>query len=225
MRMKLPKVLLTLSLFLCLFAPSLHAAMGSDKPTAVQVPFTVDDFDWREMVPYLFAAAALPGEEGIKTVLENSNVLRSYVAKEVRAECRPGNDRCDSSSPGFTLNGEVTKRIDGIVREGIIHRNKSSFVDFTLDDQSFPFSEIGAIRSDNRRDAYFILQLAAHSYTADQMQAKYGAPYDTDIVQWYSIFKYRVDNANYTSKAVFEVNPANGEVLKVAISLKTKKHH
>ena len=51
--------------------------------------FSADDFDWREMVPYLFAASALPGEQGIQAVLENSNVLRAYVANEVRTECRP----------------------------------------------------------------------------------------------------------------------------------------
>jgi hypothetical protein len=151
-------------------------------------------------------------------------VLRSYVAKGVEIECRPGNNRCDSSGDGFTVNGEVTKRIDGIVRERIIHRHKASFVDYAMNDRASPFSEIAAIRSDKREDAYLLLQLPDRSYSAAQLQAKYGAPYDTDIFQQYSAFKYRLDSARYTSKAVFEVDPTDGAVLKVAISLKTKKH-
>ena len=31
------------------------------------------------MVPYLFDAATLSGEQGIKAILENSKVLRAYV--------------------------------------------------------------------------------------------------------------------------------------------------
>jgi hypothetical protein len=216
MRMKWTNVVLTLSLllFVC-----------NNPSAAAQVPFSADDFDWRETVPYLFAAATMPDEEAIKTMLENSKVLRSYVAQEVRMECKPGNDRCDSSRDGFTVNGEVTKRIDGIVREGIVHRHKTAVVDYVMDGKSFPFSEIAAVRSDNRQDAYFILQLSDRFYTAAQLQAKYGVPYDTDIFQWYSVFKYKLDSADYTGKAVFEIDPTDGAVLKVAVSLKTKKHH
>lgn len=176
------------------------------------------------MVPSLFAASALPGEEGIKALLENSKILRSYVTKEVQTECKPGNPRCDSSRNSFTVNGEVTRRIDGIVQEGMLHRNKTSYVDYTMD-KSFSFSEIAAIRSDKREDAYLLLQLPDHSYTAAQVEAKYGTPYDTDIVQWYSVYKYRLTSAQYTSKAVFEIDPTDGAVLKIAISLKTRKHH
>jgi len=55
------------------------------------------------------------------------------------------------------------------------------------------------------------------------VQAKYGVPYDTDIFQWYSVFTYRLDSAGYTSKAVFQVDPVDGAVIKIAISLKAKK--
>jgi hypothetical protein len=60
-------------------------------------------------------------------------------------------------------------------------------------------------------------------YKAWQVQAKYGAPYDTDIFQWYSVYKYKQDNGQYTSKAVFEIDPTDGAVLRVAISLKPRK--
>lgn len=214
-----------LLLILSGFAPSLSNAAPGSQPTAARpAPFSIDDFDWREMVPSLFTAARLPGTEAIKSLLENSKILRSYVTREVQSECTPGNSRCDSSRDGFTVNGEVTRRIDGIVREGIIHRKKTSYLDYTLADQFFPFSEVAAIRSDKREDAYFLLQLPDHSYTAAQVQAKYGAPYDTDIVQWYSVYKYRIDSGQYTSRAVFEIDPTDGAVLKIAISLRTKKH-
>jgi hypothetical protein len=208
-----------------IFALLVASAFGASQPTAAtQTPFTVDDFDWREMVPALFAAATLPGQEGLKTLLENSKILRSYVTRGVQAECKPDNPRCDSSRDGFTVNGEVTRRIDGIVQEGMLHRNKTSYVDYAMD-RSFPFSEIAAIRSDKREDAYFLLQFPDRSYTAAEVEEKYGTPYDSDIVQWYSVYKYRLDSAQYTSRAVFEIDPTDGAVLKVAISLKTRKHH
>jgi hypothetical protein len=149
------------SLFLSIsvYVPSVSnaASAGRQPAAATQAPFSVDDFDWREMVPSLFAASALPGEEGIKALLENSKILRSYVTKEVQTECKPGGPRCDSSRNSFTVKGEVTKRIDGIVQEGMLHRNKTSYVDYTMG-KSFSFSEIVAIRSDKREDAYLLLQ-------------------------------------------------------------------
>ncbi len=219
----LPVVLLWL---LSVFAtPLSRAANGGSKPLDLgpQVRFSADNFDWREMVPYLFAAAALPEAEGIKSVLENSKALRIFVANEIRAECRPDQGRCVAMRDGFTLEGEVDKRIDGIVREGMVHGHKTASVDYPLQGQPFPFSEIAALKSDKRQDAYLILQLADRNYTAAQLQAKYGVPYDTNIFQSYSVFTYRLDSAAYTSKAVFEVDPVDGAVMKIAISLKAKK--
>ncbi len=213
-------------LLLSTFAPSLSGASdGGNKPpdTGPRAQFSVDDFDWRQIVPYLFAASAVPAEEGIKSVLENSNVLRVFLANEIRAECTPDKGRCAAKREGFTLQGEVNKRIDGIVREGMVHQHKTVSVDYALDGQPFPFSEIAALKSERQQDAYLVLQLADRSYTAAQVQSKYGAPYDTNIFQWYSVFTYRLDTAGFTSKAVFEIDPVDGAVMKVAISLKAKK--
>jgi hypothetical protein len=222
--MKPPTLFLMLWLLLRVFAPPWASASDSSNPSPnAQAVLAADDFDWREMVPYLFAAAAMPGEQGIKTVLENSRVLRAYVGNEVRADCRADKNRCAVKGDGLTLEGEVTKRIDAIVQEAISRQHKSKIVDYPLARQPFPFSEIVAVKSEKKQDAYLILQLADHHYTAAQVQDKYGAPYDTDIVQWYSIYKYRVDSPSYTSKAVFEINPVDGTVLKVAISLKLKR--
>jgi len=212
-----------LSLLLLVLAPSLSSASGGNQPpgTDAQAEFSADDFDWREMVPYLVTAAALPGEQGIQAVLENSKVLRAYVENEVRAESRP--DKNPSTAKGDnTLQAEVSKRIGEIVEEGTLHKHKTATVDYQLTRQPYPFSEVAAVRSEKHPDAYFMLALANRSYTAAQVQAKYGAPYDTSISQWYSVFKYRLDSPHYTSKAVFEVDPADGAVLKVAISLKLK---
>jgi len=226
MNVKSPALLnMLLALFLSVFATSLSSTADgiSQPPVTSQAVFSADDLDWREIVPYLFVAAALPGEQGIKAVLENSRVLRSYVANELRAECRPDKNPCAAKTAGSKLEGEVSKRIDEIVQEGILHRHKTAIVDYPLARQPFPFSEIAACKSEEHQDAYLILQFADHSYTASQLQAKYGAPYDTNIFQWYSVFKYRLDGTHYTSKAVFEIDPVDGAVIKVAISLKPRK--
>ncbi|MFZ3262475.1 MAG: hypothetical protein WA172_00605 [Terriglobales bacterium] len=220
-----PATLLVILLLLSQFAPSLAGASEGGNPSpggSAQAEFSGDAFDWRETVPYLFAAAALPAEQGIKAVLENSTVLRAYVAKQIRAGCRPDKNPCAATGDSSMLDGEVSKRIDEIVQKGIFHRHKSAIVDYSLGRQPFPFSEIVVLKSEKRQDAYLILQFAGRSYTAADMQDKYGAPYDTDIFQSYSVFKYRLDNADYTSKAVFEVDPVDGAVIKVAISLKPR---
>jgi hypothetical protein len=219
-------ILLVLSSLLSVFGPALSSASdGSNQPsgTPAQTEFSADDFDWREVVPYLFIAAGLPEEQGIKALLENSKVLRAYVENEVRAECRPDKNPC--AAKGFMLEGEISKRIDEIVQEGIFRRHKMAIVDYRLARQPFPFSEIAALKKEKQRDACLILELADRSYTAAQLQAKYGAPQDTNVFQWYSVYIYRLDSTRYTSKAVFEIDPVDGAIVRVAISLKPKNRH
>ncbi|MBV8053330.1 MAG: hypothetical protein JOZ80_19230, partial [Acidobacteriaceae bacterium] len=209
--------------FLCvLLAGNLCIAFNDNRVTP-QRNYSADDFDWRDMVPQLAAAAALPGEQAIKAVLENSTVLRIYEVDEIRTECHFQLSACAKIVDRSELNQEVTRRIDEIVQEGMFHKHKSAVVDYQMTHGPFPFSEIAAVRSDSKPEAYVMLQLADHSYTAAQLQAKYGPPVDTNIFQWYSVFKYRVDNRDYRSDAVFEVDPTDGAVLKIAISLKMKK--
>jgi len=226
--MKPAILLLTLPMLLSLFAPPLSGCSNQPPGTSAQAGFSADDFDWREIVPYLAAAADLPEEQGIKAILENSKVLRAYVANEVRAECRPDKNPCAAKGDSSTLDVEVDKRIAEIVQERTSRQHKTAIADYPLARQPFPFSEIAALRDEKHPNAYLILQFADHSYTASEMQAKYGAPYDTNIFQWYSVFTYRLDSPTYTSKAVFQVDPVNAAVLKVAVSLKRKKprnHH
>ena len=211
-------------LLLSAFAPSSRAADANYPPgPTAPVAFSAEDFDWRDMVPYLFDAAALPGEQGIQAVLENSKVLRVYVANEVRTECNPHKNPCAATIDSSTLDKEVSKRIDEIVQEGMVHRHKVAFVDYQLTRQPFPFSEIAAVKSEKKPETYLTLSFVGRSYTAADVQAKYGVPYDTDVVQWYSVFKYRLDSPHYTSKAVFEIDPVDGAVIKVAVSVKLKK--
>lgn len=225
--MKPPTLLLTLPVLLFVFAPLRLSASDNSTPpsgTSTQSEFSAEDFDWRDVVPYLLMASGLPGEQGIKAVLENSRVLRAYLANEVRAGCRPDQNSCAASSDD-PPEGEISKRIDEIVQEGIFHRHQRAIVDYRLEHQPFPFSEIAAVKNEKQPEAYLMLQLADRSYTAAQLQAKYGAPYDTDIFQWYSVYKYRLDTARYSSKAVFEIDPVDGAVIRVAVSLKTKNRH
>ncbi len=217
---KISRATLLLMLSLSL-VPSLSKASDGNHAPA-EAAFAADDFDWREMVPHLFAAATLPGEQGIQAVLENSTVLRAYVENELR-ECSPHNDACTATTDRSTLEKEVSERIDQIVQEGIFHRHKTAIVDYQLTRQPFPFSEIAAVKTEKNQDTYFMLAFTGRSYTAADVQANYGAPYDTDIAQWYSVFKYRLDSPNYTIKSVFEIDPVDGAVIKVAISLKLKK--
>lgn len=225
-----PAILL-LSLLLPVVATSFATAAGSSNPpaaTASAVRFSADDFDWRDMVPYLFDATALPGEQGIKAMLENFRVLRVYIANEIRSECKPGKNPCAVQGDRSLLDAEVNKRIDEIVREGVIRQHDAAIVDYPLARQPFPFSEIAAVKDEKHPDAYLTLRFADHTYTAWQVQTKYGAPYDTNIFQSYSVFIYRLKSPAYTTQAVFEVNPVDGAVLKVAVSLKRKKikdHH
>jgi len=225
--MKPPTLVLALTLLFSMFAPlRLSASDDNTQPSgaSAQSEFSADDFDWRDVVPYLFTASALPGEQGVKAVLENSRVLRAYVAKEVRAGCRPDKNSCAAGNDS-PPEGEISKRIDEIVQEGILHQHQRTIVDYRMEKQPFPFSEIAAVKNEKQPQAYLMLQLADHSYTAAQLQAKYGAPYDTDIFQWYSVFKYRLDTARYSSKAVFEIDPIDGAVVRIAVSLKTKNRH
>jgi hypothetical protein len=226
MNMRQATRFLTLTLIVSGLATSLSSADDSNQspaPPLLGAEFSADNFDWREMVPYLFMATSLPAEQGIKAVLENSRVLRTYVTNQVQTECRPGKSPCAANSDGATLDGEVSKRIAEIVQETILWRHKTAIVDYPLTRRPFPFSEIAALKSEKNSDVYLILALADRSYTAADVQAKYGDPYDTDIYQWYSIFKYRLDRPGYASRAVFEIDPVDGAVIKVAISLKLKK--
>jgi hypothetical protein len=221
-------LLLPMLLFFPL-APSLWSVSDSSPlpGKTVKAVVSADDFDWREVVPYLCAAADLPGEQGIKEVLENSRVFRTYIAREILAECRPDRNLCTTTSDGYVTAEEVSKRIDQIVQEEFFHQHKTATVDYPLTHQPFPFSEIASTKSEKHSDAYLMFAYAGRSYKAWQLQAKYGDPYDTDIVQWYSVYKYRLDTPRYTSKAVFEIDPVDGAVLKVAISVKLKnsKNH
>jgi hypothetical protein len=221
MATKSPSLLLLLAFLLTSSARS-SIALGYGNPPG-DAAFSAEVFDWRETLPYLFEASQQPGELGLQTMLENSQVLRAYVASEAQTECKPGNNRCDSSLAGFTLEGEVTRRIDGIVKEGLRHEHKSALVDYPFQARFFPFTEISALRSDSQQDAYLVLLFAERTYDVTQLRAQYGDPDDTNVFDRFSVFMYRMNTPRYTSRAVFEVNPADGAVMKVAISLKARK--
>jgi hypothetical protein len=203
-------------------------ATGSDRGTPPDLrsaqPFSADDFDWREMIPALAAAAELPADQGVKELLENCGVLRAYVASQLLAECKSNKNHCADGANRSAFEPEVTARIDRIIDKEIATVHKTAVVDYQFARQPFPFSEIAAYRSENRQDAYLVLALPADSYTSLRVRAKYGAPFDDDIFQWYGVYKYRLDNAEYRSEAVFEIDPPTDAVLKIAISFKPKKH-
>jgi len=227
MKPMLPLVLMWL-LLSGLVPPGSSAGSGdSDQPPIAtgSVEFSADDFDWREMIPYLYVAAGLPGEQGIKALLENARVLRAYVASDVQAECQSGRNPCGGRSGSFTLQGEVSKRIDQIVQEGTSRRHNITRVDYPLTRQPFPFTDIVALKTEKHRDAYLVLDFAGNSYTAAQLQDKYGAPYDTNVLEWYSVYRYRLDTRDYAARVAFEIDPIDGSVIRVAISLRRKPSH
>ncbi len=164
-----PAILLVIELLLFQFASSLAGASDGSNSSAgggAGLTSPPNSLDWRETVPYLFAAAAMPAEQGFKAVLENSKLLRTSLANQIRADCKPEKNQCATTGDGSMLDGEVSKRIDEIVQKGIFHRHKSAIVDYSLAGQPFPFSEIVDLKSEKRQDAYLILQFAGRSYTA-----------------------------------------------------------
>jgi hypothetical protein len=206
------------------FSSSAVSESGKAATIATAQPFSAGDFDWREMVPVLASAAELPGDQGVRELLENAIVFRAYMANQIQVECKSDKTRCAALSGNSALDQEVTRRIDAIVAKAIFTRNKMSIVDYPLAQQPFPFSEIAAYKSDNRRDAYFMLTPAGHSYTSLRVKAKYGTPFDDDIFQSYGLYKYRMDQPGFRSEAVFEIDPTNDAVIKIAISLKPRKN-
>lgn len=171
------------------------------------------------MVPYLFEAASLPQEQGIKVVLENSRVLRTYIAKEIRRECASGRKQCTAANGSSGLQENISKRIDEIVQEEMLRRHKVASVDYPLT-EPFPFTEVAAFRSEGRRDAYFVLNFAPQSYRCGQLEQKYGAPYDTTVMEWYGVYRYKLQKKDYMARAAFKIDPVTGYVVTVAISLK-----
>lgn len=188
-------------------------------PEAARKPDSADDFDWREMIPLLYRAAGLPPEEAVKLMLENTAVLRAYIALELQARCGPQASVCDSQPASPAL---ITKRIDEVVRKGIFTRRNITRVDYLLARQPFPFAAIAAMKSRNRRDAFLVLDFAEKSCTAAQIEDKYGSPRDKTIFQWFSMFEYRIDAKTYVARAAFTIDPVSGEAQRIAISLKRK---
>jgi hypothetical protein len=94
--------------------PRLAVASGGENNgsgAVVVTDFSAEDFDWRYIVPSLFTAASLPGEQAIKTILENSRVLRTYVAKQLRGECTT-HRRLFATTDDTSVRGEeVSKRM------------------------------------------------------------------------------------------------------------------
>jgi len=187
-------------------------------PSAEGKPDSADDFDWREMIPLLYRAAGLPPEEAVKLMLENTAVLREYVALELQAQCGPRAPACDSQPASPAL---ITKRIDEVLREGIFTRKNVTRVDYLMR-QPFPFVAVAAMKSRNRRDAFLVLDFAEKSCTAAQIEDRYGSPRDKTIFQWFSMFEYRIDAKAYVARAAFTIDPVSGEAQRVAISLKRK---
>jgi len=181
-------------------------------------PDSADDFDWREMIPLLYRAAGLPPEEAVKLMLENTAVLRAYVALELQAQCGPQASACSSQPASPAL---ITKRIDEVVRKGIFTRKNVTRVDYLMR-QPFPFAAIAAMKSRNRRDAFLVLDFAEKICTAAQIEDKYGSPRDKSIFQWFSMFEYRIDAKTYVARAAFTIDPVSGEAQRIAISLKRK---
>ncbi len=218
---------LTVTVLLFAIAPLRSSAGSSDVTPAsatagpVQIN-SADDFDWRNILPYLYKAAALPPEQGLKEVLENSRVLRTYVASDVQAHCTARRQLCGAGFGDSALQAEITKEIDAIVQEGLYSKHSVTRVDYPLARQPFPFTNIVALKTTKHHDAFLVLDFADDGYTAVQVQQKYGAPYDTNIFQWFSMYKYRLETSTYVGRAAFTINPVDGEVRRVAISLKRK---
>ncbi len=216
-------------LLLCSVAP-LRSVAGADPspPSALAAPAQItsaEDWDWHDMLPYLYEATFMPPEQGLKELLENSRVLRSYVAGDVQAHCNDHAQLCGARFSDSALQSEITREIDAIVQEGLFRKRKVTRVDCPLTRRPFPFTNVVALKTTNHHDAYVVLDFANDSYTALQVHQKYGAPYDVMVFEWFTMHKYKLETATYVAKAAFTISPADGYVHRVAISLKRKEPH
>ncbi len=191
---------------------------GASEPTQV----SAGDFDWRSMLPYLDKAAGLTDEEGIKELLENSMALRAYVAQGLEGQCRPGAQGCGTTAGEGAPSAAVTEKIDDMVHKEIYRHRNVTRVDLALTRQPFPFTFIAALKTKKHRDAYLVLYFAAKSYTAAQVLGKYGAPAEESVFGTASLCRYRLETNAYTARAAFTIDPTDGEVYRVAISLKRR---
>lgn len=208
---------LILSFLFAAFVPMSGAVPPSDDAQSAMVGDSVrmdaSGFDWRTALPYLDKAADLPDEEGIRELLENLTVFRAYIAKEIATQ--------DTKT---ARDAAVTEKIDAVVHEQIFRRHNIARVDYPLTRQPFPFTFVAALKTTKHQDAYLVLYFKEKSYTAAQVQGKYGAPSDATIFGASSLYTYKLDTATYTAKAAFTIDPVSGEVNRVAISLKRKRN-
>jgi len=201
------------------------ASPQAEQPTvdaAHQKADAADEFDWRDMPPLLSRVAGLAPEKAVKELLENTAVLRDYVALELQAQCGSGAPACDLKPGDPTLEAAITKRIDDTVRGNIFTRRNVTRVDYLLSHQPFPFTAITAMKSGGRQDAFLVLDFAENSYTSAQIESKYGSPRDKSIFQRFSMFEYRIDEKTYVAHAAFTIDPVTGQARRLAISLKRK---
>ncbi len=211
------RLFLLLFLFAACSSVSVWSASGDDAHPAAaagSAATSAAGFDWRSTLPYLDKAADLSEEDGLRELLENLAVFRTYIANDLLSQgVRPVGDTA------------VTQKIDQLVHEGLFRRRKITRVDYRLSRQPFPFTFLAAVKTSNHHDAYLVLYPVEKSYTAAQVQAQYGPPPSTNIVGTASLYTYKLETATYAARATFTIDPVDGTVDRLAISLKRKRGH
>lgn len=208
---RFPSIVIAL-LFACMLPPAASPAPADDARSAsaaASAAVSAASFDWRAALPELDKAAGLSEEDGIRDLLETLPLLRAYMARELAAQAA-------------VQDQAVTDKIDAVVRQELFHHRDVTRVDYPLKHQPFPFTFVAAVKTRKHHDAYLVLYFADKTYTAAQVQAKYGAPPSASIVGAASLYTYKVDTPTYSARATFTIEPVDGSVDRLAISLRRK---
>jgi hypothetical protein len=191
-------------------------------------PMVIDygkSFDWRDAITPLYRAAALPADEAVKLLLQNTVDLRTNVAIALLTERRSGESNTEpiyhAKLGDPALEAAITQKIDDLVRQRLQSHGDMTSVDCWLR-QPFPYSAIIALKSHTEPYASLVFEMSEGSaLTENGIAMKYGPPQNRAIDEGsFSVTTYQVETKSYVAKAAFQAEPNNSQIRRISISLK-----
>jgi len=184
--------------------------------------------EWRDYIPWLYQAAALPQSEGVRLLLQHDLFSRTYAAIEILRAChgdnanipKPADPVCKANLGDEILESAITKKIDNIIATRTRSDNTLLSVDCSPD-QPFPVDMIVAMRSRGSPYACLSFQLpVGNGTTVDQIERRYGTASDRSIdAQGFDTLTYRSGTSSYDAKTYFRFDSVTGELRRVMISV------
>jgi hypothetical protein len=192
------------------------------KEPALPAPDYQKRFEWADAIPYLRRAAALPPEEAVRLLLQNSVHLRTYVAIELTA-CASG-PFCNQRVGDPALETEITRRIDDAIKAKLRTGGSVTSADIAFPRQPYPFTFLAALKPHTSRSATLIASLTrGNGLTLTRVINNYGEPAEERTTARGRILVYKAEGADYTSKTEFTVSGNTGETTDVMISVQRRR--